>query len=165
MGRQPVEKSLSTPGFLQGARQAVVAVSNMISQGNLTELRGLVTDEVIHEVKHNFDRLSERQRKYIAVDPNEIFLSFVYSIGYGQKPAPGDDGTRVVEVMVVMQRIRHLDVVKGSNESLNRSQATEFAKENMYVCNYSFRKKCPSVGDGDEDWIITKLNHFRPKEM
>ena len=37
--------------------------------------------QVVQEVSHNYKYLSDRQRKFVAVNTNDIFLRFIYEIG------------------------------------------------------------------------------------
>ncbi|UJR21409.1 hypothetical protein I4U23_024498 [Adineta vaga] len=66
--------------FCQGARQALTVVSHLVGNGQFDDLPKFVTQEVIHEVKQNYDQLSFKQRQQIPVEDNEIIFSHPYSI-------------------------------------------------------------------------------------
>ena len=37
--------------------------------------------QAVREVSYNYNKLSDIQRKFVAVNPNDIFLRFIYEIG------------------------------------------------------------------------------------
>lgn len=61
--------------------QAVEVVSGLLSRGEFNGLEGLVTPEVITEVKKSLSSFNMAQRQQLAVDQNDIYFSFPYEIG------------------------------------------------------------------------------------
>ncbi|XP_077990936.1 m-AAA protease-interacting protein 1, mitochondrial-like [Glandiceps talaboti] len=67
--------------FIEGAKKALVLVSNEISNGNIDELEGLLTEEAMNEVKERYKKLSVQERQSIALKDEDILYSFPYQLG------------------------------------------------------------------------------------
>jgi len=144
------------PTFLAGAEQAVVQVSSLISLGQFEKLKGLVTREAINEIERNYRKLGASQKQFIAVNPKDLFIRFVYEVGI-----IFDEQTnkRFVEITTVIQGCHGLGVARMSSDYAEEMKKSE---DQLYTCNYRFlREYTKGVED---DWTINKLNHFKPME-
>ena len=59
-------------------KKGLIKVSNLISKGNFDELKGLVYDEAIQELKDNFSKLTLSQKTQIGVNENDLLSHVPY---------------------------------------------------------------------------------------
>ncbi|CAH1788792.1 unnamed protein product, partial [Owenia fusiformis] len=135
---------------------AIVHVSNLISTGDFDSLEGLVTDEAIAEIRRNYADLNDDCRAMIKVDPGDLFMRFMYEIGVVMND---ETEQRFVEITVVLHGLQGWKSWKSENQS--PGMTFDLAEtENLYVCNYRFRREYTK--GVEDDWTINKLNHFTP---
>ncbi|XP_046380217.1 m-AAA protease-interacting protein 1, mitochondrial-like [Haliotis rufescens] len=153
------DKSFTIDSFIDGCIQAVSLVSSCISVGNFDSLQGLVEDEAIQEIRNSYADLDVGQRRFICVNPRDIFFRFVYEIGM-----IFDDHSerRFVEVTVVLQGFHGYNEAK-EKEPVEYYNEVRDNQERLYICNYRFIREFTKGMEGD--WSINKLNHFSPKEF
>uniref|UniRef100_T1JHW5 Tim44-like domain-containing protein n=1 Tax=Strigamia maritima TaxID=126957 RepID=T1JHW5_STRMM len=149
------DNEFSLNAFMVGAKQAVIQVSKILSDGNVQDLRGLVTEEAIAEIKPNLARMSLQQRQELAVTEDDIYFGFVFLIGiiFDENKDPEK---RYVEITTCFHSIRGLGDIKRF-ENLSNWQDD---RERINLVNYRFIREYTKGVDGD--WIINKLNHFKP---
>lgn len=61
--------------------QALVKVSNMLSEGDLSRLNNFIDENALKEIQKNFSVLSVKERLDLAVNVDDIFFYFPYQIG------------------------------------------------------------------------------------
>lgn len=64
-------------------------MSGYLSQGDMNSLEGLVTPEVISEIKKSLSQFNMAQRQQLAIIEDDIYFSFPYEIGV---IFPNEDG-------------------------------------------------------------------------
>ncbi|XP_022248651.1 m-AAA protease-interacting protein 1, mitochondrial-like isoform X3 [Limulus polyphemus] len=136
---------------------ALGVVSSLLAVGDFEGLDGLVTQNAIAEIKKNYLTLNVQQRQELEVKLNDIYFCFPYQIGIML-----EDGSqqRFVEVTVVYHCLRDFDEIKKEDPSL---QTINQYKDRIFVCNYRFiREYTKGV---ESDWIINRLNHFKPSNL
>ncbi|ESO05479.1 hypothetical protein HELRODRAFT_171110 [Helobdella robusta] len=156
--RRFVDEEFTLSSFLCGAEQAVGIVSSCISRGDFNSLNGLVTREfskAVEEIKQNYNLLTEGQKKFIMVDPRNIFLKFVYEIGMIFEDK---SNRKFIEITTVMQGYHGLERIKDENVRDLSSEMIE-NRHNLFVCNYR-----EFARDREDYWIVNKLNHFSPQK-
>ena len=151
------DSNYSARSLLDGSRQAVVNVSNLISNGNFDGLENLVEKESVIEIKNNYGRLSNNQKSLIAIDLQDIFYHFIYEVGI-----IFDDSTKrqFVEVTTVMHGVHGIiEKSKGlDDDRMSKKEAFDDHKKDYFICNYSFIREL--TRGADADWTISRLNHF-----
>lgn len=61
--------------------QAVEVVSGLISRGEINSLEGLVSSDIITQIKRNLSIFSLKQRQELAICASDIYFSFPYEVG------------------------------------------------------------------------------------
>ena len=155
------DQQYSAKDFLSGSRQALLNVSNLISNGDFEGLVGLVKTDAISEIKEHYQHLSPEQRKFISVDTRDAFLYFVYEVGL-----IFDDSTKqqFVEVTTVLHGIH------GSQGEIDATNPIQIVtneellnRNDYYICNYSFIRELTKGVEAD--WTISRLNHYLVKDL
>ena len=76
-----IDSDFNVEDFIKGSEMAMCTVSEKISNGNFDEISDLVSREAIKEIKHNYEELNTKQKEFIRVYSEDIFLRFIYEIG------------------------------------------------------------------------------------
>lgn len=79
--KRSIDRDFDAEEFMKGSQMAMCTVSENISKGNFDQLEHLVSRDAIHEIKQNYEELNDEQREFIRIDPEDIFLKFIYEIG------------------------------------------------------------------------------------
>ena len=157
------DQSYSPLEFLEGSKEAVQNVSNLISNGNFEDLenQGLVEREPIQEIKRNYDRLSCVQRNMISINKIDIIANFIYEVGiifYDHSKR------QFVEITTILHGKRGYEGdLPDFQQTLKMINEQSWYDENYFVCNYSFIRELTKGVEAD--WTITKLNHFLIKDF
>jgi len=121
------------------------------------ELKGLVTREAISEIEKNYQKLETKQKQFIAINPKDLFIRFVYEIGI---IFDEETNKRFVEITTVIQGCHGLGAARMGDDYVEEMKKSQ---DQLYACNYRFlREYTKGV---DSDWTINKLNHFKPAEL
>ncbi|RXG54083.1 hypothetical protein Avbf_09054, partial [Armadillidium vulgare] len=75
------EAEFSMKEFCIASKQALVKVSNMLSEGDLSRLKNFIDENALKEIQKNFSVLSVKERLDLAVNVDDIFFYFPYQIG------------------------------------------------------------------------------------
>lgn len=163
--------------FIEGAKYAIEHVSHCLSRGNLDRLEGQVTPECLRLLKHNLTLMTPEQRSRLAVNREDIYLSFIYQVGImledhpdmASSSNPEDEfkQTRHVEITFVGHSRRGMvdDVMEAESAlELNKKLAKDLRSgPGPMILNYRFIREFTR---GVEDsWTINALNHFYTFEM
>ncbi|XP_075215606.1 m-AAA protease-interacting protein 1, mitochondrial-like [Lycorma delicatula] len=161
-----LDKDFNLQDFITGSKKAVVVVSEFLSRGEINNLEGLVSPEVIMEVKKSLSTFTMAQRQQLAVKEDDIYFSFPYEIGviFPDDNEEGGKQQRFVEITMCYHILQGLREMKdqGDNIPLNIGVMPEF-REKIFICNYRFIRDFTKGVDGD--WTINALNHFRPADQ
>ncbi|XP_014243705.1 m-AAA protease-interacting protein 1, mitochondrial [Cimex lectularius] len=148
--------------FTVASKQAVEKVSHHLSMNELRHLVGLVTPDVIAEIKICLTNFSSKAESALAIKKDDIVFSFPYEVGI---ILPDDNDEEPQKRIVEITMVYH--VLTGFNE-LNNAAHSELKPwlpnqeltERLHVLNYRFRRDFTK--GVEPDWIINGLNHFRP---
>ena len=73
----PKSYNLNIEEFLPGATEAAGLVTQAASQGNWEDLEGLVDPACIQGLRNQLENYSQPLKDLIALDPEDVFLSFI----------------------------------------------------------------------------------------
>lgn len=152
--------------FVLGSKKAVEVVSGLISKGEINSLHGLVSSDVIAQIKRNLSTFSLKQRQELAISANDIYFSFPYEVGVmfpNEDKDEGENQTRFVEITMCYHALSGLQELKeqGITPPINMGIMPEY-RERIYILNYRFiREFTKGVQD---DWTINAINHFKPSD-
>ncbi|CAF0817089.1 unnamed protein product [Rotaria sordida] len=152
--------------FSDGARQALTVVSHLIGNNQFDDLSGLVTQQVIDEVKKNYENLTSEQKQKIPIEESEIVFSYPYLIGMIMDE---QINSRLVEITMIFHVLKdrnsyQQEVLHAKGDSVANWAATmKKMRNNIVVCNYKFLRDM-SKNANDDTWIISGLNHWLPSE-
>ena len=79
--RKSIDVDFDAEEFIKGSQMAICTVSDNISRGNFDEIEDLVSRNAISEIKKNYEELDQYQREFIRINPDDLFLKFIYEIG------------------------------------------------------------------------------------
>uniref|UniRef100_A0A1B6HW95 Uncharacterized protein n=1 Tax=Homalodisca liturata TaxID=320908 RepID=A0A1B6HW95_9HEMI len=158
------DHEFNLPDFVAGSKQAVESVSGTISRGDLDNLSGLVTPDVITLVRDSLTTFSLKQRQEFAIKSDDIYFCFPYEVGVmfpNEDKNDGENQSRFVEITMCYHALRGLQELKdsGANLPVNLGMMPEY-QDKLYICNYRFiREFTKGVQD---DWTVNAINHFKP---
>ena len=148
-----IDKTYSKKEFLEGAKQAIIHVSHLISAGNFQALEGLIDSDVIAEIQRSYLQFSPEMKEEIAIKNKDIVRMHVYETGWNIK-REGEKSIKTVEKTVLL----HVFYKDLMNNRMQRLDFSKFLKLHQ-ICNYRFIKDCSE--DATDGWAISKLNHFK----
>lgn len=149
--------------FLNGSKQAVVLVSNIIYDGRIKNLVGLVTDDVIEEVQTSLSKMSLEQRNNFLFTMDDIYLSFPYQIDVIKDKDSNE--RRFLEIKMVYHMVKDLPAIKNTlnNSGILERNHFENLQKNFVIGNFQFIK---DFAEGvNSDWTINFLNYFQPNKI
>ncbi|XP_037082742.1 m-AAA protease-interacting protein 1, mitochondrial-like [Pollicipes pollicipes] len=154
--RPYLDQSFSFPTFLDGAKQALLVVSEKLANGDFAGLRGLVTPEALAEIERNYATLSVKERCDLKVIRDNIGPIFPYEIGMIIEE-DDDIQKRWVEVTVCA----HVHSNFANRDRLSESEyVPPYQLPDFTVWNYRFiRNYTKGVNDS---WVVNVVNHFKP---
>ncbi|XP_054289964.1 m-AAA protease-interacting protein 1, mitochondrial-like [Macrosteles quadrilineatus] len=158
------DSDFSLPNFVNGSKQAVEIVSGFIAKGDVDSLVGLVTPEVITQVRETMQTLSLKERQEFAIRQDDIFFCFPYEVGVmfpNEDKNEGENQSRFVEITMCYHALLGLRELResGTEIPINIGVQPEFS-DKIFVLNYRFiREFTKGVQD---DWTINAINHFKP---
>ncbi|RWR99014.1 hypothetical protein B4U79_01791, partial [Dinothrombium tinctorium] len=131
------DKEFTVHKFMEGAKQALVVISNHLANGNVDALKGLVSDEALEEIKRNLPYFTPSEREKLRTKMEDIKTAYAYQIGIIM-----NDDKRFVEITVVYWCDKMLEKqffeMSMSGKTPNFKEFAELAKEDMSLCNYRF---------------------------
>lgn len=83
------------------------SLTEKIAEGNFDSLRGLVTDELLDQIKEGFGPLTFEERQKFIIKSDEIL-----SYGIKKMDIIEDEHGTSIEILVVSHAIRNLEDVK-----------------------------------------------------
>ncbi|XP_018006621.1 m-AAA protease-interacting protein 1, mitochondrial [Hyalella azteca] len=161
------DPEFSMPAFREGAKQALVSVSEDLARGDLKSLTGRVTQECISQLRESFPRLSLKQKSDLRVGLSDIFFSFPYQLGVIFQPENEGKMDRIfVEITMCYHIYRDFQEFIQDKEDIRDNsfihQNADFYNEadRITIANYRFIREF-TKGTND-DWTINVINHFKP---
>lgn len=144
---------------------------------DFNSLQNLVSADAIEELKPVIQSLSVAQRRQLQVRDSDIYVSFPYEVGImfdengdgASKPTPTTWNEkkaqkRWVEITMVFHVLQGLREMRESGEEISWNIGTMPEYQNrLYVCNYRFIKEF--TRGQESDWIVNKINHFKPLDL
>ncbi|XP_029101738.1 m-AAA protease-interacting protein 1, mitochondrial isoform X2 [Scleropages formosus] len=136
--------NIASADFSRGAKQALVQVSTLISQGRFGDLQGLASTEAVEGARTKYDALTEEQRRNLAVLLDDIIFLIPENVSllYDNTDVPEDPESTVV--------FKRTDKGGGS------------AAKKIVTAVYEFQME---LTDGlDREWIVTNIWHWKQLE-
>ncbi|XP_031640946.1 uncharacterized protein LOC116352465 [Contarinia nasturtii] len=166
------DRTFDIKEFLNGAKQAITVVSNLLAAANFKAMHDMVDDDTVEKMRRIVGTLSVKQRQSLSINSKEIAWIFPHNIQFITQQDDDDDDddddetTRVfVEIMVVVHsvanheacNIEFSDIFKGPSSDL----LSHFQK--FYsIANYRFIKE---ITKGvEDDWTINYICHAKPMQ-
>lgn len=73
-----LDEEFNMTEFMTSAQTALVVVTELLSEQNFSELKGLLSNECLQEVEKNVRAMDTDQRKSLVVAEDDIFVAFPY---------------------------------------------------------------------------------------
>ncbi|XP_055917791.1 m-AAA protease-interacting protein 1, mitochondrial [Eupeodes corollae] len=150
--------------FIYGTKHAVHTISTKLVNSNLTELKNLVSQEAIDEIKPVIETLSVSQRKQLEINKDDIYLSFPYQVGIMFDESNEKIQKRFVEITMVFHVLKGFREMQNQGEVLpwNMGSLPEY-EDKVFICNYRFIKEF--TAGNQTDWTVNVINHFKPLDL
>lgn len=107
------DQEFNMPDFMEGSKQAIEVVSVSMGQLDSDKLNGLVTKDAIDELRGTIARMSAPQRSEIAINKEDIYLSFPYQVGV-MFDETNEPQKRWVEITMVFHVLRGLHKMRAN---------------------------------------------------
>ncbi|XP_043205476.1 uncharacterized protein LOC122372398 isoform X2 [Amphibalanus amphitrite] len=154
--RPYLDPNFSFKSFMDGAKQAMLVVSDRVSRGDFAGLQGLVTPEALAEIERNYSRLSVKERCDLRLQSEHIGPIFPYEIGMIIEEEE-ELQKRWVEITVCAHVHPNFAYQHHPSE---QGFTPPYQMPDFTVCNYRFIR---NYTKGVEDtWTVNVVNHFRP---
>ncbi|CAH1249300.1 MAIP1 [Branchiostoma lanceolatum] len=151
-------------GFISGAKQALVVISEKLSQCNFEGLDQLISKEALPTVQDKCTSLSLSQRESLRVDKEDIMITFPQDVAIYYD----EGGRKFVDVMVrfwFLSKARW-HPMEDDPEGIKifkvpRIEGMDGREEDKKIltCNYEFHREfTPGV---TADWTVTKVQHWK----
>ncbi|XP_043283073.1 uncharacterized protein [Venturia canescens] len=151
--KSKIDKEFNEDDFVCATKQALLVISRALASEDYDQLNGLVTVDVIDTLRNNISRLNYEQKKCIAVQEGDIYLSFPSSVSIEE-----ENDRKVVEIGVVHHYMQGFGLMKDQAVTLNSLSAYQ---DRIYIANYRFHR---DYSEGSEaSWIVNAVNHFSPQ--
>lgn len=161
--RSYFDQQFNKQEFLDGAKQAVQVVSNLLAEPNFDELHGMVDDDTIAKMRQIVGSMTPEQRQWIVVNEEDVQWIFPYEIQFITKENTLENKSRFfVEIMVVIHAYRDTDVELSDLIGKPNAEVMKKLETNYSVANYRFIKEFTK--GVDDDWTINYINHVKPTD-
>uniref|UniRef100_T1JDZ2 Tim44-like domain-containing protein n=1 Tax=Strigamia maritima TaxID=126957 RepID=T1JDZ2_STRMM len=155
--RQFIDPQFKKKQFLDEATMMVLKVSKLLAIGEIDNMRGLLTDDAIKELRPNLIKMTRQQREALAVE--NIILGFIYSLDVKVDKSTNPQ-TRQVEITCCF----HSSTEPMPDGSKLPSLRKIFqSRDKHLICNYRFVRDYTKGVNGR--WMINRLNHFKPEDI
>uniref|UniRef100_T1JDZ0 Tim44-like domain-containing protein n=1 Tax=Strigamia maritima TaxID=126957 RepID=T1JDZ0_STRMM len=154
--RQFIDPTFQKKQFLDEAKIMVLKVSKLLALGEIDNMKGLLTDDAIKELRPNLIKMSQTQREALAVEAENIILGFIYSLDVKVDKSTNPQ-KRLVEITCCFH---------SSSDSVTGFYPLRKVfknRKNHLICNYRFVRDYTKGVKGR--WMIDRLNHFKPGDI
>ncbi|XP_072034899.1 m-AAA protease-interacting protein 1, mitochondrial-like [Amphiura filiformis] len=139
--------------FAKGAKQAVLYVSQQISQGAFEKVDGLLQNEVLTAMKERYTRMSAEDRNNLAVQEEDM-VSYPHDILVHYD---AEGATKVVKVKIRMRCIWGYSAFSNSKDI-----SPDERLRKILHCDYEFHRDF-SPGVSTAEWIISGIEYSTMK--
>ena len=176
----PKEFNVNPDDFLPGAREAVGLVTKSASEGDWEGLEGLVEPRCIDSLREQLEGMGEVERGYVALDPKDVFFSFISN---ELKCDKGNNLNVVTFSLPGMHKVHEerelfkakFEEMKASGD-VNKEKLVELMKETrdqtgvdandifnnneIVIGNYRFIRE-----SSDSQWVVTEVGQANTKTV
>ncbi|XP_077304776.1 m-AAA protease-interacting protein 1, mitochondrial [Lithobates pipiens] len=153
-----LDQEFSLKEFNEGARQAFLFVSRMLSQKKFDALENLVAKEVLKDLEEKCSGLSDNHREALAAESDEILYLSPGNFGVYY----GENETKFVNILVRFWYLKNVDLRDDEPEETDvygMLKGLRNAKERILTATYEFRREfTPGV---KPEWTITHIEHSK----
>lgn len=153
------ELDVTSVEFERGVKQALVHVSNMMSEGKYKELKGMLSDEMVDYVKKKCSSLTDDQRQKLAISMEDVVfiqpedVSLVFDT-YGRK------------YCFVVMRFWLLTTLEGPDDPegtkiFKVTSSKDEPQKKIVTAVYEFQREVTT--GASPDWKVTTVWHWHWK--
>lgn len=175
----PKSYNVNIEEFLPGATEAAGIVTQAACQENWEELEGLVSSDCIQGLRNQLGNYSQLQRDLVALDPEDVFLSFIANDVNCEEgnnlqvvtfSLPGF--SKVMRVQkTVNQRMAELKEMKELNNERLKEIIAEVRDENSIDPQAIFNNNEILIGNyrlertnSDSQWVVTEVGQANMRD-
>ena len=175
----PKSYNVNIEEFLTGATEAAGLVTKAAAAGNWDELEGLVDPGCINGLRNQLDNYSQLQRDLVALDPEDVFLSFIANdvdceegnnLQVVTFSLPGYASLQKVQG-VVRQRMAELKEMKELNNERLKEIIAEVRDENSIDPQAVFNNNDILIGNfrlqresSESQWRVTEVGQANTRD-
>jgi len=169
----PDSSEINVVAITEGGKQAIELVSGYLASGEFSSLEDLVSSSCIAGLKTNLNHVTEEERKYLAVNSQDIFFSFITKVEENQEEQSlvlvtfSLPGLTTIKQYIASNREKYNNISEQAKEgkldaeqireSLSESMSTEdpnkiFQSNEILIGNYTFRRE-----DKGSEWTIVDI--------
>ncbi|XP_018596167.2 m-AAA protease-interacting protein 1, mitochondrial isoform X1 [Scleropages formosus] len=153
--------NIASADFSRGAKQALVQVSTLISQGRFGDLQGLASTEAVEGARTKYDALTEEQRRNLAVLLDDI----IFLIPENVSLLYDNTGRKFCYVLMRFWYLSNADVPEDPESTVvfkRTDKGGGSAAKKIVTAVYEFQME---LTDGlDREWIVTNIWHWKQLE-
>lgn len=141
-------------------------MSSCISKGDFENLQGLLTPELLEQVKQKVSLLSLAQRQQIDLVSDDVYFAFPYQIGImfsDEEASKEAQQQRFVEITMCYHAIYGLSKLRSTknfDENLQQTFQAKQMENKVFIINFRFIKEFTK--GVSSSWTINALNYFKP---
>lgn len=151
------ELGLTTGDFDNGVKQALVFVSNLMSNGNFRDLRGVVSKEMVEYAETKCNALTEAQRQQLAISLDDIIFTLPENVS-----VVFDRNGR--KFCFIEMRFWHLSTANRPDDpeglKIFKIATTEDGAKPQKIVTavYEFHRELTT--GADSEWTVTNIWHW-----
>ncbi|XP_047457449.1 m-AAA protease-interacting protein 1, mitochondrial [Mugil cephalus] len=155
------DKDFSIEEFTEGAKQAFVQVSRLLSQCQFKALDGLVASDLVGKLEEKCSSLPSNYKEALCADPDDIMQTILGDMGVFYD----DNGRKFVRVLTRFWYLTSANLPNDSLEGIRmfkvvigREDGQEETKR-VLTATYEFQREFTK--GVPPDWTITRIEHSK----
>jgi len=132
-------------------------VSKNLAVRNYDALTGMIAEDALEIIKENVDRMTEKERREIALDRKNILRVYWHAIKLSE------DRDMVPPKRFVEITVKYHVLDGQLVEPTGVSKIIGKMERHTFICVYRFRKNFTEGVSGD--WVINFLTHYRMSDI
>ncbi|XP_053184691.1 m-AAA protease-interacting protein 1, mitochondrial [Scomber japonicus] len=154
------DKEFNIEEFTEGAKQAFIHVSRLLSQCQFQALEGLVAKDLIGKLEEKCSLLPLSSMQALSADPDEIMHSTPGDVGIYYD----DNGRKFVSILMRFWYLTNAHLPEDSVEGSRIFQVTigeegETESKRLLTAHYEFQREFTK--GVAPDWTITRIEHSK----
>ncbi|KAL7840087.1 hypothetical protein AOLI_G00254100 [Acnodon oligacanthus] len=147
--------------FDHGVKQAVFQVSTKVSKGRFEELRGLMSEEAVADVRRRYNTLTEGQRRHLAISLDDI----VFLLPEDVSVVSDSRGRNFCSIIMRLWHLTTADIPEDPESTrIFRMDPSigDGPPKKIITAVYEFHREL--TAGADPSWTVTHIWHWKQLE-